>query len=36
MAILTRGDLIETEAVPVEIRIARSNSPKSNLREARE
>ena len=36
MAILTRGDLIETEAVPVEIRIARSNAPKGNLREARE
>ena len=36
MAILTRGDVIETDAVPVELRIARSNSPKGNLREARE
>ena len=36
MAILTRGDVIETEAVPVEIRIARSNAPKGNLREARD
>lgn len=36
MAILTRGDVLETESVPVEIRIARSSSPKGNLREARE
>ena len=36
MAILTRGDVLEAESVPVEIRIARSASPKGNLREARE
>jgi two-component system nitrogen regulation response regulator NtrX len=36
MAILTRGDVLESESVPVEIRIARSSSPKGNLREARE
>jgi two-component system nitrogen regulation response regulator NtrX len=36
MAILTRGEVIETDAIPVEIRIARSSSPKGNLREARE
>src|SRR5579883_3480672 len=36
MAILTRGDTLEAAAVPVEIRIARSVSPKGNLREARE
>jgi two-component system, NtrC family, nitrogen regulation response regulator NtrX len=36
MAILTRGDSIDAEAVPVEIRIARGSSAKGNLREARE
>jgi two-component system nitrogen regulation response regulator NtrX len=37
MAILTRGDVIDEEAVPVEIRIARGTSAvKSNLREARD
>jgi two-component system nitrogen regulation response regulator NtrX len=36
MAILTRGDVLESESVPVEIRIARSSSPKGNLREAKE
>ena len=36
MAILTRGDILEAESVPVEIRIARSASPKGNLREAKE
>jgi two-component system nitrogen regulation response regulator NtrX len=36
MAILTRGDMLEAESVPVEIRIARSSSPKGNLREAKE
>ncbi len=36
MAILTRGEVIEADAVPVEIRIARSTGAKGNLREARE
>ncbi|MEO8097098.1 MAG: sigma-54 dependent transcriptional regulator [Acidobacteriota bacterium] len=36
MAILTRGDVIEEEAVPVEIRIARGSAAKGNLREARD
>ena len=37
MAILTRGDLLEAEAVPVEIRIARSAPARGgNLREAKE
>jgi two-component system nitrogen regulation response regulator NtrX len=36
MAILTRGEQIETDAVPVEIRIARNAGAKGNLREARE
>jgi two-component system nitrogen regulation response regulator NtrX len=36
MAILNRGDVLESESVPVEIRIARSSSPKGNLREAKE
>jgi two-component system nitrogen regulation response regulator NtrX len=37
MAILTRGDLLEAEAVPVEIRIARSSTARGgNLREAKE
>lgn len=37
MAILTRGDEIDEEAVPVEIRIARgASASKSNLREARD
>src|SRR5579864_3693427 len=36
MAILTHGDLIDAEAVPVEIRIARGAGAKGNLREARE
>jgi two-component system nitrogen regulation response regulator NtrX len=36
MAILTRGDMIEAESVPVEIRIARSTGTRGNLREAKE
>jgi two-component system, NtrC family, nitrogen regulation response regulator NtrX len=36
MAILTRGDEIDAESVPVEIRIARGAGAKGNLREARE
>ncbi len=36
MAILTRGDVLEAESVPVEIRIARVAGPRGNLREARE
>jgi two-component system nitrogen regulation response regulator NtrX len=36
MAILTCGDEIDAEAVPVEIRIARGAGAKGNLREARE
>ncbi len=36
MAILTRGDTIDEEAVPVEIRIARGSATKSNLRDARD
>ncbi len=36
MAILTRGDVLEGESVPVEIRIARSAGTRGNLREAKE
>jgi two-component system nitrogen regulation response regulator NtrX len=36
MAILTRAEVIDIEAVPVEIRIARNTGAKGNLREARE
>ncbi len=36
MAILTRGDILESDAVPVEIRIARSSGARGNLREAKE
>ena len=37
MAILTRGDLLQAESVPVEIRIARNSAgPRGNLREAKE
>jgi len=36
MAILSRGDMIDEEAVPVEIRIARGSATKSNLRDARD
>jgi two-component system nitrogen regulation response regulator NtrX len=36
MAILTRGDVLESESVPVEIRIARSAGTRGNLREAKE
>ncbi len=36
MAILSRGDVIDEEAVPVEIRIARGSATKSNLRDARD
>ncbi len=37
MAILTRGDVIEEDSVPVEIRLSRgAGAPKSNLREARD
>jgi two-component system nitrogen regulation response regulator NtrX len=36
MAILTRGDEIGEDAVPVEIRLARGEKAKGNLREARD
>ena len=37
MAILTRGDLLQADSVPVEIRIARGSAgPRGNLREAKE
>jgi two-component system, NtrC family, nitrogen regulation response regulator NtrX len=36
MAILTRGEVLEAESVPVEIRIARSAGTRGNLREAKE
>jgi two-component system nitrogen regulation response regulator NtrX len=37
MAILTRGDLLTAESIPVEIRLARgAAAPKGNLREAKE
>ena len=36
MAILTPGDRITAESVPVEIRMAKHTAPKSNLKEARE
>jgi two-component system nitrogen regulation response regulator NtrX len=36
MAILSPGDLLEAEAVPVEIRIPKDGGPKSTLHEARE
>jgi two-component system, NtrC family, nitrogen regulation response regulator NtrX len=36
MAILTPGDLLDEESVPVEIRLPRDSSVKSNIREARE
>src|SRR6266404_4660413 len=36
MAILTRGDLLESDAVPVEIRVARAAGGRGNLREAKE
>jgi two-component system nitrogen regulation response regulator NtrX len=36
MAILTAGDCLTPEAVPVEIRIPQDTTPRSNLREARE
>jgi two-component system nitrogen regulation response regulator NtrX len=36
MAILTRGDELEADSVPVEIRIARSAPARGNLREAKE
>ncbi len=37
MAILTRGDLLTAESIPVEIRLSRGASPpKGNLREAKE
>ena len=36
MVILTAGDGITLESIPVEIRLARDMSPKSNLKEARE
>jgi two-component system, NtrC family, nitrogen regulation response regulator NtrX len=36
MAILTRGDVLQAESVPVEIRIARSPVGRGNLREAKE
>jgi two-component system nitrogen regulation response regulator NtrX len=36
MAILTRGEVLEADSVPVEIRIARSAGTRGNLREAKE
>jgi two-component system nitrogen regulation response regulator NtrX len=36
MAILTAGETIGSDSVPVEIRVLRDNAPKSNLKEARE
>lgn len=36
MAILTPGDCLTLESVPIEIRLAREAGPKSNLKEARE
>jgi two-component system nitrogen regulation response regulator NtrX len=36
MAILTKGNVLESDAVPVEIRIARSSGARGNLREAKE
>jgi two-component system nitrogen regulation response regulator NtrX len=36
MAILTAGDMLTEDAVPVEIRIPRDSAVKSNIREARE
>jgi two-component system, NtrC family, nitrogen regulation response regulator NtrX len=36
MAILTAGNLLTPESVPVEIRLAPSSGPRSNLKEARE
>jgi len=36
MAILTAGDCLNPESVPVEIRIPQDTAPRSNLREARE
>jgi len=36
MAILTHGDRLTPESVPVEIRIPQDSAPRSNLREARE
>jgi two-component system nitrogen regulation response regulator NtrX len=36
MAILTRGEAIDAESVPVEIRIARASGARGNLREAKE
>jgi two-component system nitrogen regulation response regulator NtrX len=37
MAILTRGDVLTAESIPVEIRLARgAGAPKGNLREAKE
>jgi two-component system nitrogen regulation response regulator NtrX len=36
MAILTAGNLLALDSVPVEIRLAQESAPKSNLKEARE
>ena len=36
MAILTPGNLLAPDAVPVEIRLAQDSAPRSNLKEARE
>ncbi len=36
MAILTAGNVLTPESVPVEIRLAQASAPKSNLKEARE
>ena len=36
MAILTQGDRLTRESVPVEIRVQRETSPKSTIQEARE
>jgi two-component system nitrogen regulation response regulator NtrX len=36
MAILTPGNVLRADSVPVEIRLAQASAPKSNLKEARE
>ena len=36
MAILTSGDQLTADSVPVEIRLAQDSAPRSNLRQARE
>jgi len=36
MAILSRGDMIELDSIPIEIRMARASNPRGNLREAKD